>query len=177
MDAPPPFLVKNKDRFDRLIDWIGVAAGVMLVSLVVLVCIDVFVRNVVASISVPWIPELNEYLLYAITFMGSPWVLRERGHIIVDLVTQTLSPKNRRRAEFLTNAMGAFVCLVLCYYSVAVLIRSYNAGNQVVKTYTFPEWWPMVIVPPVFLLLAIIFIRWLVRPPGVIDDQDLTDGI
>ncbi len=201
MDAPSSPLSHANTPFDRLIDVLAWIAGIVLVLLVALVCVDVSVRNSpdvvpgllglilpdesVAAVrkslqtfSLPWIPELNEYLLYIITFFGAPWVLRDQGHISVDLVTQALSPRGKRRAFYISSVIGAAVCLVLCYYAVRVMIRSISAGNMVVKTWEFPEWLPQMIAPPIFLLLALIFIRWLFQPPPFDDDaDDLSDGV
>jgi len=200
VDAPTAPYAHPNTWFDRLINALAVIAGVLLVALVILVCADVAVRNMpkflpdlfspvlsnagvesfrksLQAISIPWSLELSEYFLYAITFLGAPWVLRDQGHIVVDLVLQVMSPRQKRRAAVATNIIGAVVCLVLCYYSVRVLLRSRAAGNNVVKTWTFPEWWPMMIVPPVFLILAFIFLRWLRQPPQEIADEDMTDGL
>lgn len=200
MEAPTVNSSYPKTAFDRLIDILAVIAGMIMITLVVLVCADVAVRNApdivpdilsiflsdagtesvrkaLQATSLPWIPELNEYLLYVITFFGAPWVLRDQGHIAVDLVTQSLSPSRKKRVAFVTHIIGAIVCLVLCYYAVRVMLRSYAANANVVKTWTFPEWWPMVIAPPVFLLLAIIFLRWLVKPPESESGETFSDGV
>lgn len=200
MDAPSTPFKRDKNWFDRLIDALALVAGALMVALVVLVCADVLVRNmpkvvpemlspflsdqdVVAvrqsleALSIPWSLELSEYFLYGLTFLGAPWVLRDQGHIVVDLLLQALRPAAKRRAAFLSNVIGMFVCLLLCYYSFLVLLRSRAEGTNVVKTWTFPEWWPMVIVPPIFLILAAIFLRWLVRPPTAAGDEEMSDGL
>jgi TRAP-type C4-dicarboxylate transport system permease small subunit len=200
VDAPTSSPLSHSNTpFDKLIDALAWIAGFLLVALVILVCVDVAVRNApdvvpgllslilsdesvqvarksMQTFSMPWIPELNEYLLYTITFFGAPWVLRDQGHIVVDLVTQTLSPAAKRRAAFVSYLIGAVVCLLLCYYAVLVMIRSISSGNMVVKTWEFPEWIPQMVAPPMFLILALIFIRWLYRPPPLDDGSDTGDG-
>jgi len=200
LDAPATRYTQPKTGLDRLIDGLAVIAGMLMIGLVLLVCADVLVRNMpkvlpealspflsdkgvadlrvsLESISIPWSLELAEYFLYAVTFLGAPWVLRDQGHIVVDLVLQVLSPASKRRAVFASHVIGAIVCLILCYYSFRVLLRSHAAGNKVVKTWTFPEWWPMLIVPPVFLILALIFLRWLRTPPELVSDEEMSDGL
>lgn len=200
MDAPATHYTQPKTGFDRLIDGLAVIAGALMIGLVLLVCADVAVRNMpkilpealspflsdkgvadlrlsLESISIPWSIELAEYFLYAVTFLGAPWVLRDQGHIVVDLVLQSLSPACKRKAAYASNAVGAIVCFILCYYSTRVLLRSHAAGNKVVKTWTFPEWWPMLIVPPVFLILGLIFLRWLRTPPTTVAGDDKSDGL
>lgn len=168
---------KPRSALDWIVDALALIAGIILVALTVLVCVDVAVRNLFTTFSAPWIPELNEYLLYGLTFLGAPWVLRDQGHIVVDLVTQSLSPRMKRRFSLVTSVIGMIVCLLLCYYSTRVLIRSYEDNTLIRETWEFPEWWPMLVVPPVFLLLAVIFLRWILRPPAPPEAAEADEGL
>jgi TRAP-type C4-dicarboxylate transport system permease small subunit len=103
-------------------------------------------------------------MLYAITFLGAPWVLREEGHIAIELVVERLTPRARRLARRLTDALGAAICALLFYYACRVLWRSYETQTMVQKSFVFPEWYVFVAVPPVMLLLCAIYLRRIARP-------------
>jgi TRAP-type C4-dicarboxylate transport system permease small subunit len=105
----------------------------------------------------PWTLDIAEYLLYAITFLGAPWVLREEGHIAIELVVERLPRRARRAARIASDALGALVCAVLLYYACRAFWRSYASGNLVYETFVFPEWYLYCLAPPVFLLLLLIF--------------------
>ncbi len=159
--APAP--TSARSWFDLLIDALAVVAGALLVLLTALILVDVGTRSL-RVLTLPWSLEATEYMLYAITFLGAPWVLREGGHISIELVVERLAPDRQRAVRRVTDLLGAVVCAVLCYYACRVLWRSYAAQVMVQKSFAFPEWYVFVIVPPVMLLLFGIYLRRLVRP-------------
>jgi TRAP-type C4-dicarboxylate transport system permease small subunit len=141
-----------------VVDALAVAAGALLCALVVLVCLDVTSRTF-HLVPMPWAPDFSEYGLYGITFLGAPWVLRERGHIAIELVVERLPAAARRRAERAVDVLGALVCAVLFYYACRQLWRSYAAHNLVYETFAFPEWWQYLMPPPIFALLCALYLR------------------
>ena len=146
---------------DRLVDALGLVAGALLCGLVALICLDVTARTF-KLFPTPWSLDIAEYALYAITFLGAPWVLREDGHIAIEIFVERLPPRARRWARHAADALGGVVCAVLLYYSSRALWRSYAAQNLVYETFVFPEWYLYVIAPPVFLLLLLLFLRRMV---------------
>ena len=117
--------------------------------------------------SIPWGLEATEYMLYGLTFFGAPWLLREQGHIAVELLVERLPGPARRVLRRAADAIGALLCAVLFVYGCRVLIASYRSGVMVQKSFVFPEWYVYAIVPLVTLLLCGIYLRWLLRPPQV----------
>jgi TRAP-type C4-dicarboxylate transport system permease small subunit len=141
-----------------VVDALAVVAGALLCALVVLVCLDVATRTF-RLFAMPWAPDFSEYALYGITFLGAPWVLREEGHIAIELLVERLTPGAQRAARRFASLLGAVVCAALLYYACRQLWRSYAAQNLVYETFVFPEWWQYVLPPPIFLLLLALFVR------------------
>ena len=139
-------------------------AGALLGFLALLICVDIGSRQT-DRFAMPWSLDVAEYLLYLITFLAAPWVLVSGGHITVDLISARLAAPARRRADRAANAIGAVASLVLFWFACRVWWRSYGDGTLVYETFVFPEWWLFSAAPPVFLLLAAIFVRRVVRPP------------
>jgi TRAP-type C4-dicarboxylate transport system permease small subunit len=154
-----------KTCLDRLIDALASVAGALLCSLAVLVCLDVATRGL-KILPMPWTLDVSQHALYVITFFGAPWVLREQGHIAIEIVVERLSARARIAARYLADVLGALVCAVLLYYSCLVLLRSYRAGNMVYETFVYPEWWQYLLAPPVFLILLALHVRQLRRRAG-----------
>ncbi len=151
--------------FNRLIDLLAVVAGVLLCALVVLICVDVVARGT-RAFSLPWALDVAEWALYLITFLGAPWVLREQGHIAIEIFVARLAQGPARVVAWLANAVGAVVCAVLLVYSVRQLLRSFGSGNMVYETFVYPEWIQYAVPPPVFLLLLALFVVRLMRAEG-----------
>ena len=149
----------------RISRGLAVVAGVLLGVLALLICADIASRQV-RWVAMPWSLDMAEYLLYLITFLAAPWVLVSGGHITVDLVTARLAPHRRRRADRVAHAIGAAASLLLAWFACRVWWRSFRDGVLVYETFVFPEWWLFSAAPPVFLLLAAIFIQRVRHPPG-----------
>lgn len=147
---------------DRLIDALAALAAALLCALVVLIMVDVVARYL-RWFSLAWGLEASEYMLYAITFLGAPWVLREKGHIAIELVVERLPERARRAVGRGADALGALVCAVLFFFACVVLWRSYASGAMVHKSFVFPEWLVFAGMPPVFLILVVLYLRSLTR--------------
>jgi len=162
---------QRKGMFDRLIDGLAIIAGALTCLLIVIITLDVFSRNT-KLFAMPWSLDVAEYSLMVVTFFGAPWVLRGQGHIVVDLLLQNLSAARRRSMERLAHVLSAIVCGVLTYFSGLQLVHSYRLGNDVQETFIFPEWILYTVAPPIFLIMTVIFIRWIFNPPKPLSGED-----
>jgi TRAP-type transport system small permease protein len=158
-------VASKRSAFDLLIDALAVLSAGLLCALVVLIGVDVAARYL-RLFTLTWGLEATEYMLYAITFLGAPWVLREEGHIAIELVVERLSPAPRRLVQRIADLLGASVCVLLFYFACRVTWRSYASGTMVQKSFVFPEWWVYAGIPPVMLLLLGIYLRRLSRAPS-----------
>jgi len=145
------------------VNLLALLAGAMLCALAALICMDVTARSL-RLFPTPWTLDIAEYLLYGITFFGAPWVLREEGHIAIEIVVERLPLRARGLLRRIVDGFGALVCAVLCYYALRTFWRSYSANNLVQQTFVFPEWYLYVIAPPIFLILVLLFLRRVLRP-------------
>lgn len=156
-------MAARRSWLDALIDALALAAAALLCALVVLVVLDVTARYL-RLFSMPWSFDTTEYMLYAITFLGAPWVLREEGHIAIELFVERLAPGPRRLVQRVADLLGATVCAVIVVFACKVTWHSYESGVLVHKSLIFPEWWVYAGIPPVMLILLGIYLRRLRRP-------------
>lgn len=156
-------MAARRPRLDALIDALALAAAALLCAVVVLVVFDVAARYL-RLFSIPWSFDATEYMLYAITFLGAPWVLREEGHIAIELFVERLAERPRRVVRRVADLIGAAVCALMMVFSARVAWQSWQSGVQVVKSLVFPEWWVYAGIPPVMLILLVIYLRRLARP-------------
>jgi TRAP-type C4-dicarboxylate transport system permease small subunit len=169
--------------FDLLIDALAAVAAVLLCALTLLICVDAVGRipskvpaTAHLSYTISWTLEVAQYTLYIITFFGAPWVLRDGGHIAIDLFVHQLKPEARRTVTLATNVICAVVCLVLFYFACRVWWTSFHEHVMVVETFRFPEWWLLSPAPPTFLILFFIFVRWIVHPQRQVSAAPLGHG-
>ena len=146
--------------YGRLIDALAVLASLLLLAMMLLICGDVFTRNVRVPglpTGIAWSNEISELILYVITLLAAPWLLRQGRHIRVDIVLRVLPPRVAYACEWIADVLGLGCCLWMVWYGTAAAARSLASGSLSIKTLVMPEWWFLVPLPLCFLLLAIEF--------------------
>ncbi len=147
---------------DAVIFGMAVLAAAILGGMVVLICVDVALRNFRMG-NLPWSVELSEYGLYAATLLGAPWVLALRAHVAMDLVSGLVRPAMRRALDIAACGLGAAICAVLAWKGVGVVLTSQARGAMIWKTLVFPEWWFLALVPFAMAMLCLGFLRLIVE--------------
>ena len=107
--------------------------------------------------------EVSEYLLFAMTFLGAPWVLREGAHTAVDLLVEALPKGGQRLLAIIAYFIGLATSIALAWYGWLATSESWRAKTLVFKQVTFPEWWLFSLIAFCGLLLIVQFLRLLVR--------------
>lgn len=147
--------------YARALDLLGVGAGVVFALIAIATTWDVLLRSVAGS-TINGLAETVEYALFAATFLAAPWLLRENGHVQVDFLVTALPSRIGSAIRRFGDAVGLLVCIVLFVYAVRVTWRAFEAGNMVLKTMIFPEWWLYSVIVVSMALLALEFARRLV---------------
>lgn len=150
---------------DRVIDLLGFVAILLVAFLTLGIAADVLIRNTGFGV-IRGMLELSEYALFLITFLGAPWVLRQNGHIRIDVVLRKLPEDTARRLDGVASLAGAAVAGCLAYYAANVALQSHAAGARVIKEFIFPEWWIFAVVGACSVVLAIEFLLRLTMHRG-----------
>ena len=155
-----PALQRSERRFGALIDALAVVASLLLLAMMLVICGDVLLRNVAVPglpAGLAWSNEISELMLYLLTMLAAPWLLREGRHIRVDIVLRVLPSKLAYACEWIADILGLGCCLWMVWYGGAAAVRSHASAAQSIKTLVMPEWWFMAPLPVCFGLLAIEF--------------------
>jgi len=147
--------------FAWAIDALAVVASLLLLAMMLIICGDVLTRNVVIPglpRGLSWSNEISELMLYLITMLSAPWLLRQGRHIRVDILLRVLPKKIAYVSEWIADLTGFACCLCMLWYGVAITIKSYTDAAQSIKTLVMPEWWLMAPLPLCFALLAVEFV-------------------
>ena len=96
-------------------------------------------------------------MLYLITLLAAPWLLREGRHIRVDIVLRVVPAKVAYACEWITDVLGLGCCACMTWYGSAAAARSLAGGALSIKTLVMPEWWLLAPLPACFVLLALEF--------------------
>lgn len=155
--------------YDAIIDGLAWLCGAALAAVTVMVIVAVVMRA--TGLGEPdWILPTTEYMMLFIGTLGAPWLLREHGHVVIDVVHLSVSPAARRVLAHLVAIGSLALCVLLVYHSVPVMRAVW--GEYEMRAYMMPK---ALLVGPValaFLLLAIGFLRALIGASDLYADAD-----
>jgi TRAP-type C4-dicarboxylate transport system permease small subunit len=143
--------------FGWLLDRLMGLGCLLLLAMTLLIGADVATRNSGLG-GIPWSNEVSEDILYLLTLLAAPWLLRQGQHIRVDILLRALPPRVGWAMEWAGDLLGLCCSLYFVWYGLKVLLASYQAGAVTIKTLVLPEWWLLAPLPVAFLLLAIEFL-------------------
>jgi TRAP-type transport system small permease protein len=152
-----PSMARLSWWYGRLLDTLIFAACVLLLIMTVMIGADVVSRNMGGG-GVAVSNELSEDILYLMTLLAAPWLLRQGQHIRVDIVLRALPVRVAWLLEWVGDIVGILCCLYFVWYGVLITTASYSAGSINIKTLVTPEWWTLAPLPLGFALLGIEFI-------------------
>jgi TRAP-type C4-dicarboxylate transport system permease small subunit len=142
--------------FARLLNlMMGLALLLVLVMMLMIVA-DVGLRNIGLK-GLAWSNEISEDILYLVTLLAGPYLLRHGQHIRVDILLRALPSRVGWGLEWISDILGLACCLYFVWYGCKVTAASYAAGAVSIKTLVLPEWWLLAPLPAVFLLFALEF--------------------
>lgn len=148
----------QKPKFDYLLDALAYLAGVIILMMTFFVCGSAVVRYVGFRPPI-WVLQYTEYGLLWFTFLAAAWLLRHKGHIRIDTLTSWLSPKYRRKVQFVDDVLGLIISMAILIFGSIHTIELGQKGIMEVKGVTVPKAPFFVIIPIGGLMLAVQFVR------------------
>lgn len=143
--------------FGVLLDRLMVLACLLLLAMTLLIGADVFTRNTGLG-GIAWSNEVSESILYLLTLLSAPWLLRQGQHIRVDILLRAVPARMGWYLEWAGDLIGLACSIYFVWYGLKVLSASYLADAVSIKTLVTPEWWLLAPLPGAFLLVAIEFV-------------------
>jgi TRAP-type C4-dicarboxylate transport system permease small subunit len=143
--------------YGRVLDGLMLIACLLLLGMTLLIGADVVTRNLGLG-GIAWSGEVSEDILYLLTLLAAPWLLRQGQHIRVDILLRALPARTGWLLEWVGDVVGLACSLYFIWYGYKVVVASYQAGAVTIKTLVTPEWWLLVPLPVAFVLFAIEFV-------------------
>jgi C4-dicarboxylate transporter DctQ subunit len=148
------------DLYLQFLTLLKMLAGIVIFGVFLLIVTDVLIRTVGLN---PWLVSsvLVEYGLLWFTMLAAPWLARHKAHVFIDALTQLLRPSAKYILEKFVYLSCVIVSLVVCYYSLRLLITAIDEGQLDTRAIDAPLWTLYAPIPLCFLLVAIEFLRFL----------------
>lgn len=132
----------------------GIVAAALIGASILIVCHMVILRYGLKA-STTWQTDVVTYALVAATLLGSPYVLRQGGHITIDLVWEAATPRQRHWLGIISNLGTLAFALVLAIVGGKYFWDAWQ-NNWVSETVDeIPLWIPFLSLPVGFGLLVL----------------------
>ena len=148
-------LAKSLDLAENFFAFVG---GILLLVSVLSVIFQVISRYFFDE-SFVFVNELNEYILLYVPFLGAAWLLRQDGHITIDLLEQLLPSGPLKALDLLITGLGVCISAILVWYGTIVTLEAYKQNIESTTVVQFPQVYVLVIIPLGSLLLLLEFLR------------------
>ena len=144
--------------FDRLINFLASLAGIILIFITAAVCYTIGMRYLFTKTTI-WLMQTTEYALLWIVFLGTTWLLREKGHITTDIIYTHLNEKTKHYLDCIMLVIGGLACAIMVYFGVDYMHECITKGITDVRAVTIPKWTIFIIIPIGSIFLTIQFFR------------------
>lgn len=122
--------------------------------------VDVVTRNLGIG-TIGWMIEVVEYLLYAATFLGAPYLLLRGGHVTVDILINNLKPGAAAMLAVATGALVAATAGILTWATLLATLQAFDEDSTLYKTIVIKEWVLLALMPVSFAALTLVGLRLL----------------
>jgi C4-dicarboxylate transporter, DctQ subunit len=145
-------------------------AGAIVFAIFVLIVADVLMRT--AGLQ-PWAytTVLVEYGLMWFTMLAAPWLVRTKGHVYIDAVTQLAPPRMRRVLARLSHLISVATCGTFFVYALRRFLATFASGEIDSRGEDIAIWLLFLPMAVGFLLVTIEFGRYLVGIDSMYGDR------
>ena len=151
-------MARLEAAYGKLLEALALAACALVFGMTLMICADVLLRNVrivPGLVGLEWSNEISEAMLYLITMLTAPWLLRKGQHVRVDIVLRAIPKRAAWLCEWACDFIALGCCTLMAVYGARSALASYAAGSLSIKTLVTPEWWLLSVLPVAFLALSL----------------------
>lgn len=154
-----------------------VMSGVVIFSIFLLIVADVIMR--LTGIP-PWtyISAIVEYGLLWFTMLAAPYLVRIKGHVFIDAVTQLLPPAIQRVLAKAVYLICVSTSVIFFFYSLRLLIEAIVSDQIDTRGEDMQLWLLLLPIPISFFLVALEFGRFLIGWDSMYGERtDMKDNV
>lgn len=147
---------KAMNGFEKIILVFGILSGA------VILFINVVMRNL--GMSIVWAEEYAKFAIIWMTFAGCGAAVREKAHMNISAVYDTIGKKGKFVLDVFVNLVGISFSAFMLWYGIRLTVKTFQT-TQVSPTMMLPMWIIYISVP---IGAALMIPRYIVILVGVI---------
>ncbi len=162
--------------YTGLIEGLATLAGLMVAGVCLLIVYDVIARNLGLQPPDSTV-ALTEYALLYFTMAAAPWLVRTRGHIVVEVLHSRFQGSVRLWADRLILTVCIVTAAVIAALAGVLAVEAWSRGEIEIRSLAMPRAFLFAPLAIGFGLMATEFLRLAVRGEAVADPNDKQGAI
>ncbi|ASV84445.1 tripartite ATP-independent periplasmic transporter, DctQ family [Ochrobactrum quorumnocens] len=161
--------------YDGLVYSMAWLAGAVIGGTFLAIIVDVLLRN--AGLKTPaWTSAFSEYAMLVAAMAAAPLVIRERGHVWVEVITTVTGPRFQRVLGLMVLVLCISISLVMAWYATVMAFDAGIRGEVDIRSIIMPRWFLYSVLAVGFTLCATEFARFIVRGEDMYARSSLPQG-
>ncbi len=144
--------------FDRILSIFTIVSGICVSLMMIGITVEVFTRYFLNN-PLRGVIEVTQTMILWVVFLSAAWLLKEDGHVRVDLLVVRLKPKTQNILNIIICLVSACACLIIFWYGVKVVLADFQQRVREIGIVTIPTAWVQIAIPIGALPLFIQFLR------------------
>jgi C4-dicarboxylate transporter DctQ subunit len=144
--------------FDRILIAGSILAGAILFFMMLSVCYNVIARYAFNAPTV-WADEISSMFLLFLPFFVGGWILKNDGHVKMDLVLNYISLRKRLILGIISSIVICLGCAAFVVYGFKVTWNMFEIGYKTDTNLQLFKWPIISVIPLGFLLILLQAVR------------------
>jgi len=146
---------------DKLCNLLAILAGIYLVAIMFVIVFQASARTLGFAVS-SHLFTFSEYGLLYIVMAASPWLVRLKGHVYIEMLTAALPKSVAPGFSRLVTLVCVIICVLLVWYTGEATLKAFNRADFDMRSLDMPKWLLLIPMPICFSLMACQFMRFVV---------------
>jgi len=159
-----PYLLKKIDEAWAGLLWAGMAVAAVYIGLIMVAIIYITTFRFFGAPYNVYTTTFIEYGFVYIMFLGSPWLVRNRGHVFIEMLTAAVTPRARDFLSRFIALAAAAVCFLWAWYTWAIFVEQFDdimRFDELRADLDIRLWVSTIAFPIGFLAMGIEFTRFI----------------
>jgi TRAP-type C4-dicarboxylate transport system permease small subunit len=162
--------------YSGLIESLATLAGLIVAGVCLLIVYDVIARNLGLQPPDSTV-AITEYALLYFTMAAAPWLVRTRGHIVVEALHSRLKGHTRITVDWLILVICFFTSALIACLAAMLAYEAWSRGEFEIRSLAMPRALLFAPLTVGFGLMATEFLRLGLKGESVADPDNQKDAI
>lgn len=144
--------------YNFVLDALASLSAVLLLAITIGIGLDVGARYLFSR-PIGWMSEFVQHSMLLILFLSIGWLTRERGHVAVEILLDSMPKRHRRFMEIFALLVSGAISAFVGAWAVVATWDNYVRDVVTDGIYPIPRWWLIAAIALGLVLTAIEFFR------------------